>query len=813
MEVVYTILLTLLLSSLVSKILCTLIVRQNYGVIFKKKGLLDSSNSDFHLTFALPHLTLPASRSLPKFCEEEASPLSGKIVDICTEIKPILMILQHRRQALRQEIANNDRQMQLLVPQTIRGRARNRKEAWFPAFSRLLSDLTGLGAQEDIEILTRQVTHLENTFNRSAGTMAMFEEELHAYLEHTNNRVTNAFSMLEQNTADIENITQELKGWRDELIMALESQLESALHLYMAKITKLLNYIIVVLVQEIDSLEAINTAGKARIESFSSMSKSNLNAKLVTPAELQKALIDLQQILRKKYPMFSLKLNPSFYFHLQNTVYTRTADYLLVKVRIPMSTKHSLYDAFQVIHFPIPITTTTSSLNNTSTMLHGVSSYLALSKQQDRFIELSKNEWASCQGKHNLKRCNEPLLILSNRVMTCTRALYIDNPQMVMKHCGHSVVLNSQATKPQVLPAGHGKILIIAPNAKLYLQCKDKEPELIPGSSWAMITIPCKCQLSAMTFTIPPSLNNCRRGISKHRVLYPVNLAAIYKLFGQKHLYNMTGTSLALEPWQFKLPKLNFANAAPNWNSVQAADTKIKMDLEKLAAKMRDSKPIYIRQMDELHEESGLGSVFYSRTWSAALPMGGLILSIAALILAIYSTVTSCRQAVVLTALCASLPRTRAEAVEISATELTILQALILRLQHVTYIALVVLTVLIVVRLSLVMWDTIKLRPFLGRAMWILRHPYRPRPHSKIVLEICSVNQYLAVEVMSIPVSPHHVYIGPFNQIKRLSLEEKCLSACLIIDWGCPTLMIDENCLELNLPRVINLNVYCANKN
>ena len=126
----------------------------------------------------------------------------------------------------------------------------------------------------------------------------------------------------------------------------------------------------------------------------------------------------------------------------------------------------------------------------------------------------------------------------------CTLAIFLNNPKLVKRLCNFRFVQN--VLKPNIIELTPTSVLVYKVKS-LTLDCP-KEQKVIPGCTFCIMNIPCKCSYSTSDLYLPPRLVTCYKSNVNGTTLHPFNLALLQEFFDETKLFNMLANTTFSNP-------------------------------------------------------------------------------------------------------------------------------------------------------------------------------------------------------------------------------------------------------------------------
>ncbi|CAH1803076.1 unnamed protein product [Owenia fusiformis] len=442
------------------------------------------------------------------------------------------------------------------------------------------------------------IRKIETYMVNSSHNMVSFENHLSSFILTNNRRLDNLVKGL-QNIYDL------IKNVHD-LINQISSEAYNESIIMRKMLNNTRNHMILtsnamkIASIQIQVLRSLENELRIRIKAIENLIKGYITPELIAPASINKALYKVKQHLNQKYPTFKMVYSDvSFYYKTVGATFTYTDKLLYVNIRIPLTSVPFMLNVYHVISMPVHIPPTEKSTNmketNHSTEINEIPPYLAMSPDQDFFVELSNEEYLTCKGDQ-LKICTTALTLKqTNTQATCATSLFFNDPTEVMRLC--SFTYHTQNT-PRNYDLSPTDMLINVPKSEWTLTCPNQLPKRVESCTFCVIKRECVCSLSSKDFFIPRSLGACENTNTTFEVkmAYPSNLAYLLTFFNDSILHSIEAETLLPDEIVVRHPKFNWNHKT--WSDVLQNDEGFQADLKKLSKTIESDSPTFFTPLD-----------------------------------------------------------------------------------------------------------------------------------------------------------------------------------------------------------------------
>lgn len=340
------------------------------------------------------------------------------------------------------------------------------------------------------------------------------------------------------------------------------------------------------------------------IEAINNLSRGFISTFILPPTNIKSITLHAKRALNKYSGTFELSNsdnNPGFYYQMQNLVYTRNKNNIVLMMKIPFHNTGGVLDVYRMHSFPI----FRSSTSLETTQITNLPTYFAVDKNGLHFSEFADSYFDSCRGT-NLKSCNSQVSLQrvnDNNNPSCAVALYNGDSVAIMKNCKIAYKKHDDPPPPQPYMLPNGTYFIVGgnPNSteRWHMKCPGAtdgyNSRTIPACTLCMIDVPCFCRLGSKNFNIPLRLTGCIGKDANHPdVVYRnlINLPSVNTHFPQQ-IAKEFGSNAARIGNKWK--------AEVNFKPVEIEESKIDDILETQGNNLKDFKKIsYLQKKNSM---------------------------------------------------------------------------------------------------------------------------------------------------------------------------------------------------------------------
>ena len=367
---------------------------------------------------------------------------------------------------------------------------------------------------------------------------------------------------------------------------------------------------------------------KQWLRSVATLTRGYISPFMISQNDMQKVLRDIAQTMLKK-PMYAHLKLPSlavnYYYRLKNIAYTHlfnndqqpdSGSTLFITLTIPLLPLEGILPVYRINVFAVP---TTAGLSQSTrgdkrpgyTELSNMPDLIAISENQETYLEMSTSLFHSCRGSSDIKICEGGMPALRKRRArrtSCAFALYLENWDDVEQECDirYSDIDEYKPYGSAMQSTADGTFLVHASQRekkgdKWRLSCPTsarKYNPLVDVCNMCRITIPCECSLSGADFLLAQRYTGCSlkdEDEEKHvTYMHHVNTPMVKSLYPESQEANYASFmafNKRLTP-PFILPTITFKKADDFYPTMEAMK-KFGADLNQTLERERRNRKSY----------------------------------------------------------------------------------------------------------------------------------------------------------------------------------------------------------------------------
>ena len=338
-----------------------------------------------------------------------------------------------------------------------------------------------------------------------------------------------------------------------------------------------------------------------RCVSLISLNNHLLPPSLVPPAELNRTLLDIEQVLLRDYAPFRFAMTTLDYFYsVPSTSYLADDQFLYVEIQIPLTILSSYYQVYEVHSVPMAVGTGDTQY----TQLKDLPKYVAYSAQGDTYAFLDEKFISSCEGT-GIQRCHQRKMESSTLVPSCVLGLFIDDPNMIRTHCKADFILTPPLPE-SAIDIGHGNFFVNSMNTSAHwtISCNDRKPRALASCRSCVIALDCRCNLKTPNSFISASIDNCPEATSSSGLTktYVPNFTWMQSLSPDPLNYTYYLNLQDTNPNDY-MPE----HPIPTYQDIAQyvdSDKEVRTALDQVTTQVERQSPIYMSKFQKLSEEA-----------------------------------------------------------------------------------------------------------------------------------------------------------------------------------------------------------------
>lgn len=518
------------------------ILRQNYGVMFHTKGLIDNANSVWQQTFAIQLKNKPLP-PINTYCNtDKQSPKNSNKFDI-NSLCPALQTYQQRHDSILEYIYTAQKNLDIILPPNKNLDNRN-KRAIFDFVGHFAKSIFGVATTDDTRTLSSHILDIEQLSDATSTELHVLTDSFQSYIKTENKRDILCNQAIQLNH-DAINYTHQL----------IEFTAEELYHNFVNWI----NFIHIYGIQYTDVLSDIRFHLEQEQIAIQTLFNGYLPQYFVSPLDLSTALDKITNHL-KSFSVFELTHKDiNHYYHIKDITYVLTMDTLYIKLNLPVAdTKSTAFTVYQIHSIPIPI----GPDHTDRTILEVEKPYLAVSLNKLFYMSLSQTEYESCVGDQ-LKRCSQARSMQETRKPNCALALLNDLPKLISELCPVTLLPSTNYSDSYILTISHNQYLVSSLDKVWIQSCASAAPMQIDSCNLCVIQPSCSCSIKAATFFIPASITHCHTS-TVPLVTHSINLPALFHFYSDNSkLFNISAGMSFDTPVFHNIPNITITSKGP----------------------------------------------------------------------------------------------------------------------------------------------------------------------------------------------------------------------------------------------------------
>ena len=582
--------------------------RVNYGTVFKREQDMLISREFWLHTF---HIPLPKRFKVSKIptCMDSCNVTNCNIDSTCQMLQVLVTQIHGLHQGVLSNFNETMKTIRRLIPESKQfGKGRNTRSL-LPFIGKLARGLFGTATMDDVNIMASHINEIAKKTNGLVKAIEQHGKHLSSFISITDKRMTNLMSGIKANNKQISVLTR-------------------VVNLKLVNLQYSILNITNTILNQVEKANILRSRFSVLELAVQDLVEGKITPHLIDRPTLTRVLHHLHSHIRKSFKQFYLThRDPNYYYANAKFVYARKGSQLYVTVKFPLSSLNKPLNLYKVISLPVPVKDNSSSTMH-ATQLHSLPDYFAITPHHDHYLQLSSKDLVNCQHD-SVILCDMNLALTPITVPDCTMALFSNNPSQIKKVCDFR--FTQSLLKPNIIELTATSALVYN-SGNLVLNCP-KEQTIVPGCTFCVVHIPCRCSLSTDTLYFLPRLVDCYNSSETMTMVHPVNLALLQEFFDETKLMNIFGDTTFPKPINLSVPEFQFYNHS--FSSIVANDQKAHLSLKKIAKAVKNDQKIFKTLAEPLID----GVITISADWpdlNAIIAFSSLGAATLAIVLCIY---------------------------------------------------------------------------------------------------------------------------------------------------------------------------------
>ena len=375
---------------------------------------------------------------------------------------------------------------------------RIQKRSLIPFLGNLLSDLTGVATEKDVQFINKKLRDLA----QSDVDLTHIIQDSVTIVNATQlkvNELTGTVNSLLDGLKSVEQACVNLTQW---VSSNLDQQNQVSVGFAsLANFMQVLQSNILQVEREVDTLRL----------AIGDVLRHQVTLNVLSPGDLKHMLIEIEAQIGNVYMLpFDIEENLMGYYKELACDSYKSKRGLGVVISLPLLSVSSKVDIYQLKAIPIPFKGT-GSINYQ--LDHN---FLAISKDKTKVAYLSSLEFMKCSKEDSIFcHISSPFRFVSNEEKVCSVALSLRGS---VKYCPVEISFSTLVV-PQVIYLNSGRHIVVTNRSEEFLVMCPNEPSFIKviNPPTGSLNLPLGCKAQSHTVSIAPVYYRKERTISTHR--------------------------------------------------------------------------------------------------------------------------------------------------------------------------------------------------------------------------------------------------------------------------------------------------------
>ena len=453
------------------------------------------------------------------------------------------------------------------------------------------------GMQRTVDYLVNNDFKVKNRLNEISSDLALIANGTAKEFSKVRQDINSVARQLEQVAHNVTNHLDVIYGWLKRLqdnVQILNQLSETVIYAHNVSISiaEISRKLTMHFEEERDYLRQYETG-------LIDLLNGKLPATLVNPETLVHIISELkEQTLRTEpnYVVMFDRLNQ--YFRKTDIQYSVVENHIILSMPVYLvKANQKPLTLYQIESCYVPYTNDINNHPNKESYTKVNFDHTYIAVEGENFIELNPAQLQNCQRIDLLYLCEDPLVQLSQRALTCSSAIFFNHkPDIVNKHCDFRYI--HQVEPPPCVLESDNQILLSNIGEHWSFRCDSENvPKRMTGSNYAVINRKslCKCALTGDKFYIPERLSYCDDKSYEVKIRYPINAISAtvfhHRILDRKVLQNLS--QLYPTPRVLGLPLIEFEKPETDLSIAVSRDYSKEIDMHHLAKLLDNKEPLH----------------------------------------------------------------------------------------------------------------------------------------------------------------------------------------------------------------------------
>lgn len=468
------------------------------------------------------------------------------------------------------------------------------------------SDIFGTPTYDDIKIVDKHICELADTVDLNRREIIASNERLSSISAALNNRI----SALQHG---LENMNKRITDTQNRLIYVTKTIVGDLNELnhrmnFIENTQEATYFLLGNLVRFEDTATRHLRFASNWLYGINRLLEGYIPQELVTVNDVQAVLDHVYTHVLPNYPQLNIvHPNPSFYYQIRSTTFTRSNNYVFITLTVPLKSVGGMLGVYRVDRTHI----STAEHHQSATRIANLPDFFAVTPDLAYYTEMSVAHYSSCRGE-GIKVCRTERALQAANRLTCAAAIFYDKKADVVEHC--DIQYEPYDLPSEVIRLRDEEYLVHSENAgsnntwTMHCPHAAREPghvevrqlKQIPSCNTCIIRVPCGCSLDGGSFYVPVQLTGCnvieRPGFPEVTKVYPMSLPVLTALYSADDIANIAGDSTHGDTSpanSLALTELQLNITTPEWEEVVKKDEKYRVDFKKLMKVHKKASAVY----------------------------------------------------------------------------------------------------------------------------------------------------------------------------------------------------------------------------
>ena len=418
----------------------------------------------------------------------------------------------------------------------------------------MYADITGTPSRKTLKSLKTHLQLVGSAIQANIDGIKQFESNLESFSKLTNKRIDCLEEAGNVTNHRLQMLNKEILDFYTKTELILANETLRLKYVWFIDTNVIAKVIPTVANYQRASLAA-HQAAKLWEAGLVRLAGGYLSPHLVPVHAIKPVIQHIREVVLKQPAYVDLQLasdSPGYFYNLKKVTYSfgftgrNQTSTLFITMKFPLTRVGSSFPVYRLDIYPVPTTAGIRAKGNHRlgfTLLQNLPDFIAVSENQETYVEMNKNLFLSCTGIPDARICGSGMPAIKKRrsgQLSCAFALFLENTQQIFKQCDFRYV-NTDQWKP------YGSAVQLTADSTFLMHASQRGPKdvwtlscplstqtpqtPVEPCNMCRIEVPCSCSMSASDFYLPSRYTGCTVSTEGVSYIYHLNSVMIKSLF------------------------------------------------------------------------------------------------------------------------------------------------------------------------------------------------------------------------------------------------------------------------------------------